>query len=899
MTEQVDPRGSVHTYAYDDLGRVVSTTDAEGGSWTFASSSGPGFKQVTMTTELGRVTTYRQEFANNGENRYVVTFPDGTSNTSSVRADGVATNTMADGSVITRSVKSHPLYGADSPIVETTTSARGSLIGSGTIIQTETQNTAITAPSGLLSISAITETSLENGTYQTTRAYNAATRTWTIASPAGRMKTVVLDALGRVSSTATAGTLPTLFEYDDSGRIEFITQGGRIASYEYDALSGFIDSYTDPESNTTLYATDDVGRVTQVENAAGDITEYGYDDESNIISITPPERGLHELSYSGVDLYDGYLAPEEGSVPRATVLTYDEDRSLVELEQPDGTSLGYSYGINGKLEQALIPDAGTFTYGYNAGGQLRSITTTGGFGDMFIEYAPRTTSGVPSTTPGRFPLLITTAGQIATGTSTASLGGLVEYTYSTRFLPLTVQPRAATGNAHGNFVTFSWDADKLLNSIVPTSPSPTLTFTRSTLDGHVTGTSIGVVTTTYDMDVSSGSPGTGDLEGMSASASSSPVFAATYVRDSLGRIERLDETVQGTPITRKYEYDDAGRLIAVLDGSDAVVSEYEYDRNGARVRALTPSGEVLLETDLGCGVGLTTPVDAQDRLCRYGNYEYGYDDNGRLQTKTNISTSGVTQYAYDGLGQLRRVTLPNTTVIDYAHDAQGRRVGKAVNNVLQRGWRYGVNSLQPLAQLNALGVIEKTFVYGTRVNVPELIIDRVGGATYRVIVDHLGSVRLVMNVSTGSVVQRMAYDEFGNVLADTNPGFQPFGFAGGLYDADTGLTRFGARDYDAATGRWTAKDPILFDGGTTNLYEYAGTDPINAKDPTGLADTLQDVNLKAKCKDGIIACTPALRECEARRCIKGTPPNEACQECVFEWNSCADRVCRPICSEAE
>ena len=45
--------------------------------------------------------------------------------------------------------------------------------------------------------------------------------------------------------------------------------------------------------------------------------------------------------------------------------------------------------------------------------------------------------------------------------------------------------------------------------------------------------------------------------------------------------------------------------------------------------------------------------------------------------------------------------------------------------------------------------------------------------------------------------QRREYDEFGNaLLSSTNVGFQPFGFAGGLYDQDTKLTRFGARDYD-------------------------------------------------------------------------------------------------------
>src|SRR5207302_1808715 len=83
--------------------------------------------------------------------------------------------------------------------------------------------------------------------------------------------------------------------------------------------------------------------------------------------------------------------------------------------------------------------------------------------------------------------------------------------------------------------------------------------------------------------------------------------------------------------------------------------------------------------------------------------------------------------------------------------------------------------------------------------------------------------------------QRMDYDAFGNVLLDTNPGFQPFGFAGGLYDRDTKLTRFGARDYDAETGRWMVKDPILFDGGDTNLYGYVLNDPVTHIDPSGLA----------------------------------------------------------------
>jgi len=54
-----------------------------------------------------------------------------------------------------------------------------------------------------------------------------------------------------------------------------------------------------------------------------------------------------------------------------------------------------------------------------------------------------------------------------------------------------------------------------------------------------------------------------------------------------------------------------------------------------------------------------------------------------------------------------------------------------------------------------------------------------------------------------------------------------------LYDRQTGLVRFGARDYDPETGRWTCKDIIGFNGGSTNLYGYVYNDPINLIDPVG------------------------------------------------------------------
>ncbi len=110
-----------------------------------------------------------------------------------------------------------------------------------------------------------------------------------------------------------------------------------------------------------------------------------------------------------------------------------------------------------------------------------------------------------------------------------------------------------------------------------------------------------------------------------------------------------------------------------------------------------------------------------------------------------------------------------------------------------------------------------------------------GGSTYYLTYDQVGSLRVVAD-STGSVVKRIEYDSFGNIINDTDPLFEiPFGFAGGLHDRDTGLVRFGYRDYDPDVGRWTAKDPMLFAGGDTDLYGYCLSDPINFIDPLGLS----------------------------------------------------------------
>ncbi|HQN73257.1 MAG TPA: RHS repeat-associated core domain-containing protein [bacterium] len=139
----------------------------------------------------------------------------------------------------------------------------------------------------------------------------------------------------------------------------------------------------------------------------------------------------------------------------------------------------------------------------------------------------------------------------------------------------------------------------------------------------------------------------------------------------------------------------------------------------------------------------------------------------------------------------------------------------------------------PIARLNDEDRVVEEYVYGSRVNVPEYMIK--DGRKYRFITDHRGSVRMVVDTHNGTVMQRTDYDEFGLIIdEDLAENWTPvlFGYAGGLQDRDTGLIRFGARDYDPMVGRWTSKEPLGFNG-SSNFYVYAGNDPVNFVDPDG------------------------------------------------------------------
>jgi RHS repeat-associated protein len=315
----------------------------------------------------------------------------------------------------------------------------------------------------------------------------------------------------------------------------------------------------------------------------------------------------------------------------------------------------------------------------------------------------------------------------------------------------------------------------------------------------------------------------GELARQTATFGGSPLVDIVYdeagfERDALGRIVRKTETILGVTKVYEYRYDALRRLDQVkIDG--VVDEEFTYDANGNRLTAYKA----------GQGT-VTATYDDQDRLLTYGTYVFTYTGNGELETKTNTANGDEWLFEYDALGNLVSVGLPNGDFVEYLVDGRGRRVGKKKNGVLLKQWIYR-DTLNPVAELDGVGNLVSVFVNG-RPNVPDYV--QRGGKTYRVLADHLGSPRYIVNVAnSGDVPFKGNYTAFGEATG-IGLDWLPFGFGGGRFDPDVGLVRFGLRDYEPATGRWIAKDPIRFTGSGGNLYSYVAGDPVNSLDLLGL-----------------------------------------------------------------
>jgi len=803
-----NPAGEAYRMGYTADGLLTSFTDPKGN------------KSVMTYDAIGRLI--KDQNAAGGfwalsrsekENGYTVNMTSAESRTTTYQIENLSTgdqrrlNTAPSGTKTETLIKTDGTRAVTAPDGTLTTTIEGPdprfsmqapltknltvKLPSGLSLLATAERTADLAnPNDPLSLKSETNKMTLNGKTFTS-VYDAALKQHTFSSPLNRQGVVKTDVQGRVIQQQITGIEAVNYSYDARGRLISLAQGSGATA------------------RTATLSYNPQGYLASITDPLGRTQSYSYDAAGRVTQQTLPGGRIIKYAYDANGNVTSLTPPgRPGHAFAYTPVDLESQYKPPAVGLPTPQTQ-YAYNLDKQLTRITRPDGQLVNFAYDMGGRLSSLTTPTGetryiytatTGQLSTITAPDATLGYIY--DGALPISEAWDGKIA---------GKVTRSYNNDL--------ALNGlNVNGVNIAYLYDGDGLLTQ------AGDLKLTRNVVNGLLTDTTLGAMTTHQSYNTF------GELSQLIAKQSGAALLDIQYTRDKAGRITQQTEIIAGETIISTYAYDTAGRLVGVV--KKGIPSTYSYDANGNR-----------LSHD-----AVTGTYDAQDRLLTYGTNTYSYTANGELKTRT--SGGQTTAYTYDVRGNLTAVTLPDGTKIEYLIDGRNRRIGKKVNGVKIQGLLYQ-STLRPIAELDNKDNVVSRFVYATRINVPEYMIK--GSVTYRIVTDHLGSPRLVVNTATGAIAQRIDYDAFGNITNDTNPGFQPFGFAGGLYDKDTKLVRFGARDYDAETGRWTAKDPIIFRGKQANMYTYAANNPINRIDLFGLEDEIsKQINDFNSGKGGLI-----------------------------------------------
>ncbi|MBU6410225.1 MAG: RHS repeat-associated core domain-containing protein [Verrucomicrobia bacterium] len=252
-----------------------------------------------------------------------------------------------------------------------------------------------------------------------------------------------------------------------------------------------------------------------------------------------------------------------------------------------------------------------------------------------------------------------------------------------------------------------------------------------------------------------------------------------------------------------------------------------------------------------------------------GRFAYTWDGENRLIDMTSLATDP------DG----------SKVKLDFAYDAQGRRIGKIVstwngsayvpestNIFLYDGWNL-------VAELNPDGSVIRSYVWGDDLSGSQQGAGGIGGlleVSYHgtqttncfVAFDGNGNVAALVNAADGTVAANYEYGPFGEVIRSTGPMAKanPIRWSTKYQDDESDLIMYPYRPYKPSTGTWLSQDPKMepgfelvfrhnsrsspndfiddygnFNKGDLNAYAFVKNGPLQYSDPLGL-DSEPDVS---------------------------------------------------------
>ena len=645
------------------------------------------------------------------------------------------------------------------------------------------------------------------------------------------------NAMGEMLKAFDAKGHPITAEYDLLGRrtaLESLDSGRQ--EFFYDECSNVVrenNSVLRESNKQILYEYDGLNRLIRIDYPDTEDTIYTYGNASDK-SVGAAGKILSVTDASGT------LEYEYGRLGEVTKETRTINTHLNGNNPSETAVMEYCSDYLGRMQWITYPDGEQIVYGYDRGGQVVSVKGEHWGHDfdyvtniLYDEYGQRT--------------------RIDYGNGT-----FTEYNYdpARRWLD-SIKTENKWGQTYQNIV-YSFDAvgnvlgyeNDCLDSVTGNYKTKQ-TYSYDNLyqlvkvDGETTynpyHSSVPEFYSNYSQTFTFDDMGLGN---MTSKVSKETVSPHKSIGDNLNYSFNYayDENFAHRLINagdRYYKYDSNGNIICEQDGS------FESNGDDTVYHKINRESEDVYSTDYGWGLFKEDDSNGGIKGTRYCRT---YAWNEKNQLISSVDSNYNTAYVYGQDGQRSNKYTQNSETLYFnkmwtLHTDSGNSVygGQSAKNIY-------LGETRIVTKLNS----------GTNPTYQEEYYKQ-----YYYHSDHLGSASLISDYK-GDEYQRIEYTPYGETWVEktdpkANLNFLPYKFTGKELDEETGLYYYGARYLDPRYSMWISTDPALgeyipkapvneeakrynqnlpgmggvFNHINSNLYHYAGNNPVCYTDPNG------------------------------------------------------------------
>jgi RHS repeat-associated protein len=669
-------------------------------------------------------------------------------------------------------------------------------------------------------------------------------------------------------TTTTPDGETTTIKRDSHGNPEVVERPApgsktQLTKYKYNSL-GELESVTDPLERTTKYEYDSQGDRTAAIDPEGNKRTWEYNEDSQETATVSPRgnvEGAEASKYTTKTERDAQGRPLTVTDPlgHKTKYTYDGNGNLETQTDPNGNKTKYSYDADNEPTKVEEPNKTVTETGYDGAGKVTSQTDgnkqTTKYVRNILEQVievidPRERKTVKEYDKAGNLVKLTDAAKRTTTNTYDPANRLTEVSYSdgkthavkyeysgdgirthmtdgsgeTSYTCDQLDRLTESKDGHGDVVKYEYDlANELTKITYPNGKAVTRAYDK---DGRLEKATDWLEHTTkfaYNPD--------SDLTTTTFPTGTSNVDTYAYNEaDQMSEVKMKKGTE--TLASLAYTRDNNGQVKTTtskgLPGAES--TEYTYDTNSRLTKAGTTGYEYDPANDPTKIASSAYTYDKASELEAGGGFKYAYNEVGE-RSKLTPTTGAATTYTYDESGNLIAIEKPKEGKTagftdTFTYDGNGLRASQTISGT-KSFLTWEMNEAMPLLLTDGTN----SYIYGPG----GLPVEQVssGGTVVYLHHDQQGSTRLLTS-STGAKEATFTYDAYGNTTGTTGTAKTPLGYDAQYTSADTGFIYLRARTYDPATAQFLSRDPMV--GITQAPYNYAGDNPLNIGDPSGLCN---------------------------------------------------------------